>query len=107
MSHSEDLQEALPHYDYIMLGHCLEVAEHHPYFGLKNANNLSWNHHLDQTKPKASRSPNLLRRNIKKCPQSTRETVYTTPVRPHLEYGSPVWDPYYSKQMADLDQVQR
>ena len=94
-------------HDYIMLGHRLEVVEHHPYLGLEFSNELSWNHHLDQTKAKATRSLNLLRRNVRKCPQSTRETAYTTLVRPHLEYGSPVWDPYHNKQIAELEQVQR
>jgi hypothetical protein len=94
-------------HNYTMQDHILLDVQHHPYLGLEIASDLSWSHQVDQMKAKATRSLNLLWRNVRKCPQSTREAAYTTLVRPHLEYGSPVWDPFQGKHISDLEQVQR
>jgi hypothetical protein len=37
----------------------------------------------------------------------TKATVYTTLVRPDLEYASPVWDPHQITTTRDIEQVQR
>ena len=38
--------------------------------------------------------PRILKRNLYFCLQDVKEAAYKTMVRPILEYGSSVWDPY-------------
>ena len=37
----------------------------------------------------------------------TREKLYNTLVRPHLEYAAFVWDPHVTKQKQTIEKVQR
>ena len=37
----------------------------------------------------------------------TREKLYNTLVRPHLEYATSVWDPHVTKQKQAIEKVQR
>ena len=38
--------------------------------------------------------------------QSTKEKLYKTLVRPHLDYATAAWDPFTSKNIKDLERVQ-
>ena len=49
----------------------------------------------------------FLRRNLGKCLESIKELAYKSLVRPHLEYGSSVWDPWKEKQIKQIEAVQR
>ena len=49
----------------------------------------------------------FLRRNLSNCPQSIKELAYKALVRPHLEYASPVWDPWMDMHIKQLEAVQR
>lgn len=48
-----------------------------------------------------------MRRNLRNCRRSVRETAYKTLVRPTLEYGSAAWDPYHKKDIQKLERVER
>ena len=41
------------------------------------------------------------------CEPNTLKTLYTSFVRPLLEYAVPVWDPHLVKDIAALESVQR
>ena len=49
----------------------------------------------------------LVRRTLGDCNYQTKSVAYTTLVRPHLEYCSPVWSPYTKKNIHLLERVQR
>jgi hypothetical protein len=49
----------------------------------------------------------FLRRNLNKCSKEVKEKAYTTLVRPNLEYGSSVWDPFRQYQIDAVEMVQR
>ena len=49
----------------------------------------------------------FLRRNLNKCSKEVEEKAYTTLVRPNLEYGSSVWDPFRQYQIDAVEMVQR
>ncbi|CAB4016686.1 Hypothetical predicted protein, partial [Paramuricea clavata] len=46
-------------------------------------------------------------RNLWNCPRDVKEVAYKSLVRPTLEYASTAWDPYYKKDVAAVERVQR
>ena len=48
----------------------------------------------------------LYRRFYRDCEPNTLKTVYTSSMRPLLEYAVPVWDPHLEKDIAALESVQ-
>ena len=49
----------------------------------------------------------FLRRNLKRCPPACKQQAYTSLVRPLLEYGAVVWDPYLKKNIDSMEKTQR
>ena len=94
--------------NYNIDGSTLEEVEHHPYLGLEfHRNDLNWNHHIDLTTTKVNGILAFLMRNLNKCSKEVKEKAYTTLVRPNLEYGSSVWDPFRQYQIDAVEMVQR
>ena len=93
--------------NYNIDGSTLEEVDHHPYLGVELGNDLNWNHHIDQTTTKANGILAFLRRNLNKCSKEVKEKAYTTLIRPNLEYGSSVWDPFRQYQIDAVEMVQR
>ena len=93
--------------NYNIDGSTLEEVEHHPYLGVELGNDLNQNHHIDQTTTKAIGILAFLRRNLNKCSKEVEEKAYTTLIRPNLEYGSSVWDPFRQYQIDAVEMVQR
>ena len=56
---------------------------------------------------KANQTLGFLRRNLGNFPELTKELAYKALVRPHLEYASPVWDPWMDKHIKQMEAVQR
>ena len=48
-----------------------------------------------------------MRRNLRRCPPNCRQQAYLSLIRPSLEYGAVVWDPYLKKDIEGLERVQR
>ena len=79
---------------YNMAGVPLTEVEHHPYLGIELDNMLSWDIHLRNIQSKSTRILNMIRRNFTLGTSiDIRKALYTSLVRPHLEYFSAVWDP--------------
>ena len=70
-------------------------------------NDLKWNTHIINICTKANRTLGFLRRNLYSCPQDVKEAAYKTMVRPILEYGSWVWDPYTQGLLDELEKQDR
>ena len=49
----------------------------------------------------------LYRRFCRDCGSNTLKILYTSFVRPVLEYAVPVWDPHIVKDIVALESVQR
>ena len=56
---------------------------------------------------KANSSIGFLRRNFQISQQHIKSNVYTTLVRPQVEYAAAVWDPYTGENIDKLEMVQR
>ena len=77
------------------------------YLGVTLSEDLSWTPHEDNTAAKASRTLGFLRRNMSHCTDQVRERTYNALVLPVLNYAAAAWDPYLSRDINSLDQVQR
>ena len=92
---------------YTMKGQQLERVEHTKYLGITLMDTLGWSIQTSQACGKAHASLAFLERNLWMLPRNLKERAYFTIVRPALEYGSAVADPYFAKDVAKLDGVQR
>ena len=56
---------------------------------------------------KASSVMGIIRRTYTYIDQNSFKLVYTSLVRPHVEYGAPIWNPVLKRDIEDLERVQR
>ena len=64
------------------------------YLGVTLTKDLTWGKHVDNIRAKANQQLAFVRRNIRTRSSSTKEKLYNTLVRPHIEYAATVWDPH-------------
>ena len=88
-----------------MLGHTLQAVDHYPYLGVSLSENLNWKLHILNITKKSQFD--TYKRNLHHRPQKVKDQAYKSQVRPRLEYGCTVWDPYRAYQKSWLEQVQR
>ena len=96
------MQLTRKHLDKIQTSYTLEVTvlknvDNIKYLGVTITNDLKWNTHISNICTKANRTLGFLRQTLFSCPQDVKEAAYKGMVRPILEYGSLVWDPYTDK----------
>jgi hypothetical protein len=84
----------------------VEVATHR-HLGVDLEGSFSWDTHLRRVSSKASKCVGLMRRVCRDIPRECLENLYTTMVRPILEYGGLLYDGSPIYQKAYLDKVQR
>ena len=85
----------------------MQRVTQHPYLGILFDSKMSFSPHINQVISKATRMLNFVKRNLYRCSAETKSLAYTSIVRPLLEYGSAVWDPYLQKNMQSIEMVQR
>jgi hypothetical protein len=93
--------------NYELGGIPLIMVSDYPYLGLTLTSNMSWQPHINNISAKANRMLGLIRRNLRGCSRNLRQQAYTTLVRPHLEYCSPIWNPHTKKNINKLESTQR
>ena len=64
-------------------------------------------HHISIKLSLTTRMLNFVKRNLYRCSAETKCLAYTSIVRPLLEYGSAVWDPYLQKNIHSIEMVQQ
>lgn len=85
----------------------MEKVSTFKYLGLLFTTTLSWKLHIHATIKKARKVLGLLFRNFyHHSSSSTLIRLYTTIVRPILEYASIVWDPSSSSVASSIESVQ-
>ena len=77
------------------------------FLGIHISCKLNWNIHIDVLCKKARRMIGMIHRNFHLAPQHLRRTLYTSLVRPALEYSSSTWHPLTKTQTNRLESVQR
>ena len=94
-------------YNYTLHGTTLKELEEVKYLGITITKDLSWEKHIHNITCKANSQLGFIRRNVRARSIKTRERLYNTLVRPHLEYAASVWDPHVTKQKQAIEKVQR
>lgn len=77
------------------------------YLGVTFTATLDWTSHVDLITAKASRLIHFFQRNFSDAPQTLKETLYITNVRPILEYACVSWDPFTNVLKEKLERVQK
>ena len=72
----------------------LRNVNSHPYLGIELQHDLKWTNHHEKILSKANRSLGMLRRVLKDADTQTRKIAFITLIRPVLEYGCMIFDPY-------------
>ena len=92
---------------YHLHGQTIEDATHTKYLGVTLSNDMKWNEHIQNATNKANKTLGFLKRNIKTSNKCAKLTAYKALVRPILEYGGAVWDPYTTESVNNIEKVQR
>ena len=87
--------------------HILEQVNCAKYLGIYIDSKLAINTHVDAIVKKANSTRAFLARNIPRCCRKVKQMVYTTYIRPTVEYTSPVWDPHTNRNTNKIEMVQR
>jgi hypothetical protein len=93
-------------FSFSLCGADLERVQSNPYLGVELQTNLKWELHIERVVSKARQLIGMLRRVLRDADCNTRMAAYKTIVRPTLEYGCPVWDPYLKKHVTLLERTQ-
>ena len=92
---------------YQLNGTILQRVTSGSYLGIRISEDLKWGPHISGITKKANSTLGFIRRNLRRCPPACRNTAYLALVRPLLEYGAAVWDPYLKKDIDLMDRTQR
>ncbi|KAK7096441.1 hypothetical protein V1264_005737 [Littorina saxatilis] len=85
----------------------LKSVPTNPYLGIQFSNDLKWSTHINYITKKANSTLGFLRRNLRHCPSNCRRNTYLALIRPLLEYGATIWDPYLKQDVERLERIQR
>ena len=68
---------------------------------------LSFDTHIQKKVTKANALTGMIRRTFTHMDKDIFRTLFITIVRPHLEYGAPIWNPYKKGVINMIENVQR
>ncbi len=108
MSVSRKTSRSLKAPTLLLDGSLLQQVSEFKYLGITISADLSWRPHIDTICRKTRKLIGLLhRRFAANSSTATLLKLFKSFVRPHLEYASVVWNPYYKTQINNLERVQR
>ena len=84
----------------------IQEVKSHKHLGLHLSSDCSWHQHISYIKDKAWLRINIMRKLIFKLDRKSLETIYTTSIRPLLEYGDNIWDNCTQTEKYELDKIQ-
>jgi hypothetical protein len=94
-------------FDYTLDSHNLEKVTENPYLGITISDNLKWNTNINKISNKASSMLGFIRRNLRHCTSSLKQTAYASLIRSVMYSSCVVWDPYLRKDIDKLENIQR
>ena len=90
----------------LMQNHQISEVEFHKHLGLYLSNDCTWHYHINYIKEKAWFRINIMRKLKFKLDRKSLETIYTTFIRPLIEYGDVIWDNCTQYEKQELDKIQ-
>ena len=75
--------------------------------GIIFENDLSFESHIAKQVKKANSLAGMIRRSFTNLDPDIFKKLFCAIVRPHLEYGAPVWNPHFKNQIELIENVQR
>ena len=94
------------HPSLIMLGQQIKEVEFHKHLGIYFSNDGSWHKHIDYIKEKAWTRINIMRRLKYVLDRKSLEIIYTTFIRPILQYADVIWDNCCDYEKRELEKIQ-
>ena len=95
-----------PQNNYYMSKTELENIDEEKDLGIIISKDLKWSKHCLHAYTKANKVLGMMNRTICSKDHRILTCLYKSLVRPHLEYCSPAWSPYYKKDKQMLEKVQ-
>ena len=96
-----------PHFRYNLSSRQLKESSMEKDLGVYVSADLKPSHHVNVAAAKGNQLVGLIRRNFPDMDMDTCNMLYCALVRPHLEYAVQSWSPYFRKDIAELEKVQR
>ena len=96
-----------PKIEYSLNDHILEEAHDQKDLGVIIDVELKFHQHTASVSKKANQILGLIKRSFYTRDEMTILTLYTSMVRPHLEYGNVIWGPHYQRDITMVESVQR
>ena len=96
-----------PKNDYHMKGMTLTVTTEEKDLGVIIDDELKFHKHVSAAVKKSSRMLGLIRATFTCLNEITVPRLFTTLVRPHLEYGNIIWSPRFKMDSIEVEKVQR
>ena len=86
----------------------VQIAEvsSHKHLGLILSNDCTWHQHIDYITKTAWNRINIMRKLKFKLDRSSLEIIFTTFIRPLLEYGDIVWDNCTQFEKQEIEKIQ-
>lgn len=88
-------------------GHKLVKSKKERDLGVIFSDELKNSTHVAAATKKANQVLGLIKRSFRTREPNTIKKLYTSLVRPHLEYAVQVWNPFHKKDIATIEGVQR
>jgi len=85
----------------------MEVVSEFNDLGITFTQDLSFHEHINKKVKKANSLAGMLRRTFTHLDKDNFKQLFTSIVRPHLEYGAPIWNPHHRKLIDTIEKVQR
>lgn len=83
----------------------LEVSNCERDLGINISSDMRWHTHISSIVSKANKIMGLLLKTFTSRDQDLWKLLYTSIIRPHLEYGSVVWNPYLRSDIEAIERV--
>ena len=90
-----------------MYGKQLTRVTSHKHLGVTLNDTMTWNNHIETVCKKANKKVGLLKRLSRTLPRQVKEVVYSSLIRPVLEYAAVVYDGCPKRLSDMLETVQR
>ena len=96
-----------PGWEYCMNDTTLETTSDEKDLGVTIDSDLKFQAHVSKAVNKALRMLGLVCATFTCIDETTLPKLFTSMVRPHLEYGNVIWSPRYRRESAEIEKIQR